>query len=313
MSHTTEPLTFTVPLSFKARAIAEKYHRQQVLPQKAKQVYLNTLAVYAVDFYLQCLGLETDIEQSNSHNPIAIKFMDVADLAVKQLGKLECRPVLADEQVCRIPLEVHSDRIGYVAVEIDRSLKQATLLGFTPTATAEVPLRQLRSLAEFPEYLSTIGQTAISHNQKITNLRKWFEAIFEADWLPTEAIFASDCTHLAAVRNTFESQETSIKRAKLLDLGVQLGDRSVILAIALTQINERQISVLAQLYPTEVTYLPPNLQLTMLSESEELLQSVPSRSQDDYIQLKRFKGEMGDRFKIRVSLDNISVTEEFVL
>ena len=313
MSQTIEPLTFTVPLSFKARAIAERYRRQQVLPQKAKQVYFNTLAVYAVDFYLRCLGIETDIEQSDSHNPIALKFMDVADLAVRQLGKLECRPVLAGEEVWQIPPEVHSERIGYVAVEIDRSLKRATLLGFTATATVEVPLSQLRSLAEFPEYLSEIRQNATVSDGVIINLTKWFEGIFEG-WLSTEAIFGNNQNQLAIVRNTPENKETSVKRAKLFNLGVQLSDRRVVLAIALTQVREGTTSVLVQLYPTEEeTYLPPNLQLTMLSQADELLQEVTSRTQDDYIQLKRFKGEIGDRFKIKVNLDETSVTEEFVL
>jgi hypothetical protein len=68
--------------------------------------------VYAVDFYMQCLEVETDVEKSDSRNPISLKFMDVADLPVKQLGKLECRPVLPDAQVCQIPAEIFSDRMG---------------------------------------------------------------------------------------------------------------------------------------------------------------------------------------------------------
>ena len=71
MSHTTEPLLFTVPLSFEAHSIAQHFQRQQSPTQKAKQVYLNTLAVYAVDFYLRCLGFELNPEQSDSRNPSA--------------------------------------------------------------------------------------------------------------------------------------------------------------------------------------------------------------------------------------------------
>ena len=159
MSHTTEPLLFTVPLSFEAHSIARHFQNQQSLTHKAKQVYLNTLAVYAVDFYLRCLGFELNPEQSDSRNPLLVKFMDVADLFVKQLGKLECRPVMPEDEVCQIPPDVWTDRVGYVVVQISQTLKQATLLGFTQTAAAELPLSQLRSLSDLPTYLHQIQQS----------------------------------------------------------------------------------------------------------------------------------------------------------
>ena len=159
MNQLNEPLTFTVPLSFTAHSLAEQFRCQQSNPQKAKQVYLNTLAVYAVDFYLQCLGVETEIERSDSCNALRLKFMNVADLWVKSIGRLECRPILPKAEVLAIPIEVREDRVGYVAVQFDQSLKQATLVGFTSMAVAELPLDQLRSLEEFPEYLNQLRET----------------------------------------------------------------------------------------------------------------------------------------------------------
>jgi hypothetical protein len=55
-----EPWIFTVPLALEAHSRAEEFRRYQSNPGKAKQVYLNTLAVYAVHVYLQCRGFETD-------------------------------------------------------------------------------------------------------------------------------------------------------------------------------------------------------------------------------------------------------------
>ncbi|WP_414582277.1 DUF1822 family protein [Scytonema sp. PCC 10023] len=89
MSYTIEPLTFTVTLTLSAHSKAKQFARHQSNPQKAKQVYNNTLAVSAVNFYLQCLGFETDLEKSDSWNPAMQSLMDVADLEVKALGKLE--------------------------------------------------------------------------------------------------------------------------------------------------------------------------------------------------------------------------------
>lgn len=321
MNQTTEPLTFTVPLSFEAHSLAQEYRQQQISPQKAKQVYLNTLAVYAVDFYLRCLGFETDVENSDSHNPIALKFMDVADLLVKQIGKLECRPVLPNAQVCQIPCEASSERIAYLVVKMNQSLKQATILGFTQTATAEIPLTQLNSLATFPAYLNKIRQTEIaahstfsnanSNPKTIANLSKWLEGIFEADWQTEKAVFTNNRS-LVGVRDINHSQKI-VRRVKLLNLGMQLDKRSVVLKIVLIKNENERVSVVVQVHPSfEETFLPSNLKLTLLDELGEKLQQVCSSSQDNYIQLRKFRGPTGDRFTIEISLERAKVTEDFV-
>src|SRR5919202_4856916 len=161
MNRTAESLTFKVLLSFEAHALAQQHCQQHTQPQKAKQVYLNNLARYAVDFYCRCMGLEAELETSDSHNPLMQKFMDVADLNVKGLGKLECRPVLPDSEVMEVPPEAWDNRIGYVAVQLNSSLKEAILLGFVPSVTHHngiIPLSELRSLADFPAYLSEFSQ-----------------------------------------------------------------------------------------------------------------------------------------------------------
>jgi hypothetical protein len=319
MSQITEPLIFTVPLSFEAHTIAQQYQKQQSTSLKAKQVYLNTLAVYAVDFYLRCLGFEADVDHSDSRDPLMVRFMDVADLSVKQLGKLECRPVLPDAQVCQIPPDVWSDRIGYVAVQMNQTLKQATLLGFTQTAAAEVPLSQLRSLSELPEYLHqlrqvvSVAQPVAATSKPIVNLRHWFEGAFESGWQSIEDILGGNTIHPVFVRSV-TPLKNGVKRAKLINLGLQLGELAVVLSIAIGQSRDEMMSALVQLYPGPTqSRLPSNVRLMMIGESGETLQQVCSRGQDNYIQLKHFKGHVGDRFSIQVACDNVSVTEEFML
>jgi hypothetical protein len=311
MIQTSNNFTFTVPLSFEAHSLAQECCKQLSDSNKAKQVYLNTLAVYAVNFYLRCLEFGTDAEHSDSRNPIYLRFMNVADLIVKRLGKLECRPVLPETEVCQIPPEVRAGRIGYVAVELNQSLKQATLLGFTPTAVATVPLEQLRSLAEFPEYLNRIRQV-VSTQKAVVNLRNWFENAFEESWQAFDAFLGIDRKSLAAVRETTQLH-MDVKRAKLLDLGLQLGEQSVALAVAISQNDDKTIKVLVQVHPScGQAYLPLNLRLSMLNDVNETLQEVRARDRDNYIQLKRFEGQIGDGFKIKVALNEISITEDFI-
>jgi Protein of unknown function (DUF1822) len=315
MSPTVEPLLFTVPLSFEAHTIAQQYQKQQFIPLKAKQAYLNTLAVYAVDFYLRCLGFETDVHQSDSRNPTIVAMMDVADLWVKQLGKLECRPVLANAQTMQIPPDAGSDRVGYIAVQMSQSLKEATLLGFTQTAEPEVPLSQLRSLSEFPAYLHQLQQvpsTALLADPVI-NLKSWLQGVFETGWQRMAASLDSDKLELISVRS-MTPLKTEVKGAKLIDFGMQLEDQAVVLTLGVNSNLDGTIRVLVQLFPgIGTSRLSSRLKLIMLSESGDTLQEVCSRGHDNYIQLRSFKGLPGDCFSIQVACDNVKVTENFVL
>lgn len=315
MSPTIEPLIFTVPLSFEAHMLAQQHQKRQFLPHKAKQVYLNTLAVYAVDFYLRCLGFEVDANQNDSGNPMIVKMMDVADVWVKQLGRLECRPVLPDAKVCHIPPDVWSDRVGYVAVQMSQTLKEATLLGFTQTAIAELPLDKLRSFSEFPAYLHQLQQppSTAAPADSVVNLRRWLEGVFETGWQSIETVLSIDKLHLVSVRS-MTPLKTEIKRAKLINFGMQLGDQAVVLSLAVGANSNETATVLVQLYPgPDNPRLSSNLKLVMLSDSGKTLQEVCSRGHDNYIQLRPFTGVPGDSFSIQVAFDNVRVTEDFVL
>lgn len=313
MREISESLTFTVPLSSEAHRLAEQFRRQQSNQKKAKQVYLNTLAVSAVKFYLRCMGIETDWEASLSWNPVMQTLMDVADVEIPNLGKLECRPVLPETQVVHIPPEVWSDRIGYMAVQLDQSLREATLLGFTKTvSTDELPISQLRSLEDLLEHLIQIRQAKFV--KMPVNLSKWLENTFEAGWQSMEALLGTQQENLAfSLRSTSPLSEASVKRAKLIDLGLRLGSQSVALLVAITPEVEQKVGILVQVHPTGgETYLPPNLRLVLLSESG-VIQEVQSRTQDNYIQLKRFRGLPGECFNIQVAFGDASVTETFVI
>ncbi|MBW4430934.1 MAG: DUF1822 family protein [Pelatocladus maniniholoensis HA4357-MV3] len=149
--------TFTGPISTVARRLAEKWSRQQATPEKSQQVLLNTLSVSFVNFYLECMGFETDTYASDSWNPVQQTLMDVADLLIKNLGKLECRPVLENAQFVYVPLEVQSNRLGYVAVEISESLQSAKLLGFVKEVSIDnLPIKQLQPLENLLDYLESL-------------------------------------------------------------------------------------------------------------------------------------------------------------
>jgi hypothetical protein len=295
-----EPWTFTVPLALEAHSRAEEFRRYQSNPGKAKQVYLNTLAVYAVKVYLQCRGFETDLERSDSWNPMMQMLMDTADLLVKDHGKLECRPVLAEAEVVGVPPEVWEERMGYVAVQLSESLREATLLGFVQkVAKSEVPLSQLRSLHELPAYLHQI--------KPVVNLSQWFEDIFEAGWQAVESLLGEP-TEFAF---NYRSASLDVRRCKGIELAT--ADHSVALIVALTGESEQDMDISVEVQPTNgQTYLPANLQLMVLNEDGEVMMHIQAGSDNQTIQLE-LGGEAGDRFGVKVALGDVSVTENFII
>ena len=346
MNRMTEPLTFTVPLSFEAHSLAQQHCKQYTQPQKAKQIYLNTLAMYAVDFYCQCMGFEIDWATSDSHHPLMQKFIDVADLNVersgKLVGKLECCPVLSDAEVLEVPPEAWEGRIGYVAVQLNPSLKQAIVLGFAPSVAHQqgiIPLSELRSLADFPAYLE---------KSQLVNLQKWLEGIFEAGWRTIDEEFVTKEVSLAPafrsrtlrfrgkskqeliqILQTTQDEETRWQAAESLweldpnhpisgvkraaDLGMQLSDHAVALMVAVLPKPDRSMAILLRVYPVESQLrLPPGLQLIGLYEAGNSFFEVQAREKDNYIQFK-FTADPGDRFSVKVALDDASITESFVI
>jgi hypothetical protein len=304
MYQMNESLTFTVPLSFEAHSLAEKFHRQQFSPQKAKQVYLNTLAVYAVDFYLRCLGIETEIEKSDSRNPFCLKFMNVADLWVKSIGRLECCSVFPESTVLQIADEVRTDRIGYVAVKFERSLKEATIVGFTPTAVAELPLSQLSTLAEFLEYLNQLQQPT----KILVNLSQWLNKQFEASWQEIESLFSpNELTPASFMRGTF------VERGKVIRLETQITQQIIVLVIKLAPLSAKEINIIAEVHPKNgEVYLPENLQVRILDEQQTAIMAAMADKANQNFQFD-FNAETGERFSVQIILGEASVIEDFVI
>lgn len=332
-------MAVTIPLCEKQHRLARQFSRHQSNPKKADQVYLNTLAVFAVDFYLRCVGFETDWQASLSWDPVAQTLLGVADLELVGLGALECHPIVSapsETQVVQIPPEAWSERIGYLVVQFDSSLRRATLLGFSETilTTGELRISSLRPLAELIEYLHKLSQPEPmfrsleelrSHLRQTnqpkpikmrTNLSLWFQNVFESDWRSIEELSKTDEESLAfSPRSANHLNTASIKRAKLINLGLELKDKAVALVVMVFKEVEREkVDIRVQLHPASgEKYLPPNIKMVLLSAGE-IFDNAESRSWglDNFIQLS-LEGLPSECFEIQVTLGEVNVTEKFVI
>ncbi|MBD0266921.1 MAG: DUF1822 family protein [Cyanobacteria bacterium Co-bin8] len=328
MSYPDDATTFSVPLALTAHTQAERFRQQHANPVKAKQVYLNTLAVYAVNFYLDCLAIDTDLAHSKSWNPIQQTLLDTADLLVNHRGCLECRPVLPEATTLNVPTETHQDRIGYVAVQLDRDLRQATLLGFLASVSTErVPLEQLQPLETLAEHLekcaavapvgsSETGAATVPESQSppiASRLSQWLQNLAAAGWQTVEQALTPQqpAFGFRGERPLEADTPPVVQRRKQIQLPEAEGS-PIQLTIGLSPLPESEMEIWVQVSPTgDQRYLPPHLHLLVLDDLDTEVMQAEARS-TEAIRL-RFTGTIGEQFSLKLTLGNTSMIEAFVI
>ena len=345
--------TVTVSLALAAHSQAQRFRQQHSQPAKAKQVYLNTLAVYAVKTYLERTGFEVDLAAGQSWDVAQQTLLDVADLSVHGHGVVECRPVLPQQTVMQVPPEVWSapptdaqalqevQRQGYVAVLLDASLKSATLLGFMEQVDqSEVALTDLSPLDDLMPHLlkSSVSvpqgaasqveiEPSIQDDGGPTRLKQWLidlQDTVETGWRQVEQWLvlpdASEAQLAWGFRSDSPSTEASdgqpvMIRSKSVTLGSSSNPVDVALTVGIVGYSERtsqDTEIWVQVTPTLPTsVLPPHLVLMVLDNTGEAVMQAQSRS-TEAMQL-RFGVDPGELFSLQLTLDDVSMTESFVL
>jgi Protein of unknown function (DUF1822) len=342
-----DPMTFPVPLTLDAHHLAQTFRQQQANPRQAKQVYLNTLCVWAVNQCLQSMGIETDWESSHSHDPIRQALSDCADLVVANMGKLECRPVLPGASTVHIPMETWPDRMGYIAVQLDAELRVATLLGFVPQVNEEdVAIAHFHDLAPLWDALAATELTPASISDPAPALittsiatsaahqfSTWLQNALNQGWQTLDDLIA-DLTTLgnppafarggspALLPELDPSHSVSnICCAKLIELGLHLQQQRLVIEITLTPDLDASdlalhpnIIVQLKLLPAQNANLPADIQFCLLDETGQPIPELETTSEagDDWLQLA-FTGETGDRFSFQITYAGVSFQDAFTL
>jgi hypothetical protein len=314
-TYDADDFALPLPITSVAQTAAQTFSSKQLSPTKQEQVRLNTLAVYVVNDYLQLMGIATNLASSEVRNPIVQLGANVADLEVVGLGRLECRSVQRQEQLCYMPPETWHDRIGYVIVQIDELARQAMMLGFSPTANIEFfPLTRLRPPEALVEHLYELTQLPKERSPTLVHLSQWFQNTFEAGWQAIEAVLNPAELGFAyrSYRWAGDSHDSiDISRAKLIDLGLQLLNQPLALTVELDQRPE-ELDIRLRLYTTTGQFLPPDVRLIVLDETGAIFLEATARNADNYLQLQ-FSGISGEHFSVQISLGEAQVIEEFVI
>lgn len=307
-------LGFDVYLTKKMHKCAQNLAAQQTHESKAKQVYLNSLAICAVRFYFEILQIETDWKNSDSFDAIMQTFFNLADLKLTGIGKLECRPVLAEQQNTYIPIECE-DRIGYVFVRLDASLKNATILGFLRTVPIdkEFSLNRLDTLKQLLKYLKEVkDKNQLKFlNEPTTHLSRWLIKQSEDSWQSTSNL-------LKMLKNDPELcwrnyQIGEICRGKIFNFDTQMLEHRIVLLVTIEPVNTaNKVDVLVQALPEPGRKLPKGLELSIIDDTEDIFLLAVAKKADDLIQ-QGFFANYEERFKIELALGNAKITENFLI
>ncbi|MEL6814860.1 MAG: DUF1822 family protein [Cyanobacteria bacterium J06598_3] len=338
----------TLPITTEHLRIAERFEQLCPFHEKSHQIRHNTLAVCAVNAYLQLMEIPTDLASSDSWKPMMQMMGNVADLKLPGLGALSCRTVSSTHDAsCHVPPEAWQDRVGYVAIDINEANHQATLIGFTATVNEQeqVALTQFEPMETLIDHVhhlqenrqespqassqtspqsAAVDALAAQASTALTQLGDWVNDAIATGWEAVDALInpndlnfafrtatTADLTTAGSTSNT----AIDISRAKLIDLGLQLGQAvRVALVVHITQDTDDTTTILLQVRPLgESPYLAEGLSLTAFDESNNTLKSVTAEAIDNYIQFQLVKGLPGERFSVQIVLNEATFTEQFVI
>lgn len=148
------------------------------------------------------------------------------------------------------------------------------------------------------------------------NLSQWLSRLTEADpaswvmqgWRSLESLLSESPTALA-----WRSNETAptVRNGKRLMLATGTDPVTAVLVVGVEAEADERVSVRVQLRPEADAGLPDDVELSLLTPTGEVSQSVSRQPDDDYIQLKRFRLPPGYPFTIQVRSGAVIVQEAF--
>jgi hypothetical protein len=327
--------SFTILLDRTAHLSASKFAAGQMTIAKGRQVYLNTLAVCAVRQYLSFVcQLDLDLTHGDSWQVELQSIMNVADLVIPNVGKIECIPVLANTIEIQIPPETIEERVGYLVVQFNGQIDSVELIGFIPqiqqnlNTLMEPPIVNIAQLQSLDDFIDLI------YTSQINNLRKFLAGMLGIGWEPIfqGRGFANDSLIQISPKNAIGIRELRLRgtnnnlsnhysynsirdfnAGKIINLSGNIASIPLLLLIGLNQESDERINVKIRLHSGgSDRLLPANIELGLRSIDNRLLSHVQYSRSMDFIQLPSFKLPPGIEFKIEVVLGNDRFIESFI-
>ena len=312
---------------------SEDYDRATQISDRMKeekqswQTYLNLLALF---------GLETWLKERLPNKTIANKIDVAKETYYLQVGDFTVQAI-ATENLLDEVVTISSERVRekathfYVLLEVIEENEEAIFRGllrhdrltdYLHTSDHRLPLSLFDSepnhLLFYCQYLEPDAialpvietkLTPVLSTQR-TKLTQWLQETIIEGWETLDKLINPEASLAFSTRSVTKEY----KRGKVINLGMELNQVTMMLLVTVTEQEEGKLKIGMQLYPTnQAKYLPPEVQLTLISKAGKTLQSVQAREQDSFIQLKPFKGKPGKRFTVEIALGETQIREDFEL
>lgn len=171
-----------------------------------------------------------------------------------------------------------------------------------------IPFELWGALIQQSAWRQQLYQHRTQAQTQSVNLSQWLQQQVTTGWQLLETLLTRD-GRLAMNFRSAAPAEVDVSQAKLIELVGQ----TVALVMHLSRADDR-VAIVVQLHPAGGSaVVPANLELKLLAETGETLQSVQAGAADNYIQLRRFRCPVGTAFQVKIELGTAEVTESFIL
>jgi hypothetical protein len=152
--------------------------------------------------------------------------------------------------------------------------------------------------------LQLLGQIGYGNSEAIAFLSEMLENSQEEEMR----------RHIAITIGQLEPNHplAGVRRVKMINLGMQLEESQVALAVTLVPEGREGTNVHLQVYPSQQSYLPSNLKMEVLDDSGNVFLEAESRKADNWIKLE-LSGDRGDSFAVQLTLGEACFNKQFVL
>jgi len=236
-------------------------------------------------------------------NPVQIYLSSEAPvLAALKPARLQAVRALAEEFATEPKLDASMNRPGHIAPRM--TVGDFSILTGTPFSNLNTdPRYRYKNL--YHAAAEMLQKVVLQPSHTPVNLAQWLQKQFadsmKIGWQTLEEIFRKP---IPAFRSG-----VIIKRAKQISLGKE---QTVALVIELKELEDKRLKVIFQVTVTgEQDSLPPTLKLTVTDQSANVLEVVAGDN-DDYLE-QEWLFEMGEQFRVRLSLNDIEITEYFAV
>lgn len=179
-----------------------------------------------------------------------------------------------------------------------------------------VPFQQWAALLNSPAWRRRLVEAASPEDSipVATRLSDWFQSAMGEGWQSVEMLLGKSSASLVSQFRNAEVLDGSLaRRAKPVQLTARHQSQTVVLLMQLNPEPDDRVGVVIQLHPSPaLAHMPAGIELCLCSPLGNVLQTVRAESQDDYIQLTRFRCPVETQFQVQIQLGELVVVESFI-